>query len=153
MSDAASASEPLRRFLQVARSAGLRVSAAEGIDAARAVELVGFEDRTVLKDTLGLVLAKTPDEKTVYDETFDLFFQRNEFAAKGDDAENPVPEADPVPGPSNGIGGDGMGGAGGESLGSLLASDDNAALATAMEQAARDAGIENIRFFTQKNLY
>ncbi|MFL5282545.1 MAG: vWA domain-containing protein [Rhodopila sp.] len=153
MSDAASASEPLRRFLQVARSAGLRVSAAEGIDAARAVELVGFEDRTVLKDTLGLVLAKTPDEKTVYDETFDLFFQRNEFTGKGDEAENLAPETDPVSGPSNGMGGDGMGGAGGESLGSLLASDDNAALATAMEQAARDAGIENIRFFTQKNLY
>ena len=60
---APSPSEPLRRFLQVARGAGLRVSAAEGIDAARAVDLVGFDDRTVLKDTLGLVLAKTPDEK------------------------------------------------------------------------------------------
>ena len=46
-----------------------------------------------------------------------------------------------------------MGGQGGQSLGSLLASDDRAALATAMEQAAREAGIENIRFFTQKNLY
>src|SRR3954454_14306685 len=112
MSEAASASEPLRRFLQVARSAGLRVSAAEGIDAARAVGLVGFEDRTVLKDTLGLVLAKTPDEKTVYDETFEFFFHRNEFAGKEDEADNPAPEADAVPGPSNGIGGDGMGGTG-----------------------------------------
>ena len=60
---AAPASEPLRRFLQVARGAGLRVSAAEGIDAARAVDIVGFSDRVVLKDTLGLLLAKTPDEK------------------------------------------------------------------------------------------
>ncbi len=55
---AAPATEPLRRFLQVARGAGLRVSAAEGIDAARAVDLVGFSDRTMLKDTLGLILAK-----------------------------------------------------------------------------------------------
>ena len=46
-----------------------------------------------------------------------------------------------------------MGGQGGQSLGSLLESDDRAALATAMQQASRDAGIENIRFFTQKNLY
>ena len=61
--DVAPASEPLRRFLQVARGAGLRVSAAEGIDAARAVDIIGFSDRTVLKDTLGLLLAKTPDEK------------------------------------------------------------------------------------------
>ena len=34
-------SEPLRQFLQAARSAGMRVSAAEGIDAARAVQVVG----------------------------------------------------------------------------------------------------------------
>ena len=52
-----SASEPLRRFLQVARGTGLRVSAAEGIDAARAVEVIGYADRGALKDTLGLVLA------------------------------------------------------------------------------------------------
>ena len=56
------ASEPLRQFLQAARSVGIRVSAAEGIDAARAVQIVGYSDRTVLKDTLSLVLAKTPDE-------------------------------------------------------------------------------------------
>jgi uncharacterized protein with von Willebrand factor type A (vWA) domain len=151
----APATEPLRRFLQVARGAGLRVSAAEGIDAARAVDLVGFSDRTVLKDTLGLILAKTPDEKALYDEAFELYFKRDEFAGKdaaadsGDDAPGQDPFSNPASGPS----GDGMGGQGGQSLGELLADDDRAALATAMEQAAREAGIENIRFFTQKNLY
>ncbi len=35
----------------------------------------------------------------------------------------------------------------------LLEQDDRAALATEMEKAAREAGVENIRFFTQKNLY
>jgi uncharacterized protein with von Willebrand factor type A (vWA) domain len=149
----APASEPLRRFLQVARGAGLRVSAAEGIDAARAVDIVGFEDRTVLKDTLGLLLAKTPDEKAAYDEVFELYFKRDEFAAKDDLDESAPAERDPFSSPANGTGGDGMGGQGGQSLGSLLADDDRVALATAMEQAARDAGIENIRFFTQKNLY
>jgi uncharacterized protein with von Willebrand factor type A (vWA) domain len=153
---AAPASEPLRRFLQVARGAGLRVSAAEGIDAARALDLVGYGDRTVLKDTLGLVLAKTPDEKAAYDEVFELYFQRDEFSGDrpGSDDESPGSETDPSNGPrGDGPGGDGMGGQGGQSLGSLLASDDRATLATAMEQAAREAGIENIRFFTQKNLY
>ena len=81
----APATEPLRRFLQVARGAGLRVSAAEGIDAARAVDLVGFEDRALLKDSLGLVLAKTPDEKAAYDEVFDIYFKRDEFAGGNDD--------------------------------------------------------------------
>src|SRR3954447_873785 len=81
----APASEPLRRFLQVARGAGLRVSAAEGIDAARTVEIIGYTDRTTLKDALGLVLAKTPDEKNLYDEAFDLFFKRDEFAGGAED--------------------------------------------------------------------
>ncbi|WP_428535904.1 vWA domain-containing protein [Rhodopila sp.] len=153
LSDAvAPASEPLRRFLQVARGAGLRVSAAEGIDAARAVDLVGFSDRTILKDTLGLLLAKTPEEKTAYDEVFDLYFQRDEIAAGGDPAEAAEPGSDQQP-PTPNAAGDGVGGQGGQSLGSLLEQDDRATLATAMEQAARDSGIENIRFFTQRNLY
>ena len=148
----APASEPLRRFLQVARGAGLRVSAAEGIDAARAVDLIGYADRTILKDTLGLLLAKTPDEKAAYEEVFDLYFKRDEFAGgNADDREESEPNE--ASSPSNGEGGDGTGGQGGQSLGSLLSADDRATLATAMEQAAREAGIENIRFFTQKNLY
>lgn len=150
----APATEPLRRFLQVARGAGLRVSAAEGIDAARAVDLVGFSDRGTLKDTLGLILAKTPDEKALYDEAFDLYFKRDEFAGGPADVDNQDDPAGQEPSsPASGPGGDGMVGQGGQSLGQLLAGDDRAALATAMEQAARDAGIENIRFFTQKNLY
>jgi uncharacterized protein len=143
----ATASEPLRRFLQVARGAGLRVSAAEGIDAARAVDVVGYADRAVLKDTLSFVLAKTPDEKCLFDECFELYFKRDEFA--GPDAQEP---AFPPPGPS--ISGDGAGGqGGGATLSQMLLDDDRAAMASAMEQAARDAGLENIRFFTQKNLY
>ncbi len=149
---AAPASQPLRRFLQVARGAGLRVSAAEGIDAARAVGIVGFSDRVVLKDTLGLLLAKTPDEKVAYEEVFELFFKRDKIA--GDHADDPAEAAPGAEHPASpAFGGEGFGGQGGQSLGSLLADDDRAALATAMEQAARDSGIENIRFFTQRNLY
>ena len=147
-----SASEPLRRFLQVARGAGLRVSAAEGIDAARALDVIGFGDRVVLKDTLGLILAKTPDEKDLFDEAFDLYFKRDAFTGGGADEDEREPaEGQPNQGPQ--AGGDGMGGSSGQSLSSLLENDDRASLAAAMELAAREAGIENIRFFTQKNLY
>ncbi|MFZ0021932.1 MAG: VWA domain-containing protein, partial [Acetobacteraceae bacterium] len=142
------ASEPLRQFLQAARSVGIRVSAAEGIDAARAVQIVGYSDRTVLKDTLSLVLAKTPDEKHLFDECFDLYFRRDSLAEETEaatDLQTPI-----TPG---GFGGEGTGGGGGRSLSEMLLDDDRAALATAMEEAARDSGIQNIRFFTQKNLY
>ena len=144
-----SSTEPLRQFLQAARGAGIRVSAAEGIDAARAVQLVGFADRTVLKDSLSFLLAKTPDEKNLFDECFDLYFKRDGFAQEDEDAagdgRNPTPQG--------GFGSEGMGGSGGGSLSQLLLDDDRATLATAMEAAARESGIQNIRFFTQKNLY
>src|SRR5579863_2154473 len=98
------ATEPLRQFLQATRSAGLRVSAAEGIDAARAVRLVGYADRTVLKDTLALVLAKTPDEKALFDECFELYFKRDGFASNGTASEDATPPpAQPA------AGGEGMG--------------------------------------------
>ena len=104
----ATASEPLRQFLQATRSAGLRVSAAEGIDAARAVRVVGYADRTVLKDTLALVLAKTPDEKALFDECFELYFKRDGFAPN----DTPAPDdAAPPQGQAAG-GGEGMGSAG-----------------------------------------
>ena len=141
--------EPLRQFLQAARSAGMRVSAAEGIDAARAVQIVGFADRTILKDTLSLVLAKTPDEKHLFDECFDLYFKRDAIAQEDEEpttnSQNPAAQG--------GFGTEGMGGSGATSLSQMLLNDDRATLATAMEQAARDSGIQNIRFFTQKNLY
>lgn len=151
----ATASEPLRRFLQVARGAGLRVSAAEGIDAARAVDLVGFADRSVLKDTLGLILAKTPDEKNLFEEAFDLYFKRDTLAgSETEDGDDPGGgrAAHPPASPASGEG-TGTGGGQGQSLGQLLESDDRAALAAFTERAAREAGIENIRFFTQRNLY
>jgi uncharacterized protein with von Willebrand factor type A (vWA) domain len=148
----AAASEPLRRFLQVARSAGLRVSAAEGIDAARAVDLIGFSDRATLKDTLGLVLAKTPDEKALYDEAFELYFQRDAFYDEDRPQTMPSSAAHDTP---RWMAGDSreMGSSGGRSLSELLESDERAILALAMEVAAHESGIEKIRYLTQKNRY
>lgn len=155
----AAASEPLRRFLQVARGAGLRVSAAEGIDAARAVDLIGFGDRTMLKDTLALILAKTPDEKVVYDETFDLYFKRDDFPLRREDEEQQEQQQSTPPSNTpTGTGGPNeqhieQEGGVGPTLSQLLEKNDSAALATAMEVAARQANLQEIRYFTQKNRY
>lgn len=72
--------EPLRRFLDVVRGTGLRISAAESIDAIRALEVVGYSDKAFLKDALGLVLAKTPSEKVLYEEAFERYFRREGFS-------------------------------------------------------------------------
>ena len=147
--DTAPASEPLRRFLLVARGAGLRVSAAEGIDAARAVDIIGYGDRTRLKDTLGLVLAKSPDEKALYDEAFDLYFRRDDFA----EAHEPETQKPSGGGQHSDLPGPDVPNDPPQSLPDMLEDDDRGGIATAMEMAARDAGMEKIRLKTQKNVY
>ena len=135
------ASEPLLRFVAVARGAGVRVSPAESIDAMRAVALVGYADRTALRDTLCLTLAKTPQEKAVLESCFDAYFARGRAQE-----ETAVPEA--------AIAQEGAFGSGsGDGLGRMLLENDDAAIATAIEEAAEAIGLVNIRFVTQRNLY
>jgi uncharacterized protein len=137
---------PLLDFVRAARSAGLRASPAESIDAARAVEVVGLADRSLLRDTLSLVLAKTVDEKALLESCFDRFFSREGFAA-------PAPET-PTRASEQPTGGDGLGeGAGGGGLAAMLRDGDRAGLAAAMEGAAAEAGLSDIAVFTQVNLF
>jgi uncharacterized protein with von Willebrand factor type A (vWA) domain len=177
----AAASEPLRRFLQAARGMGLRVSAAEGIDAARAADLVGLEDRTLLKDSLGLVLAKTPAEKALYEEAFELYFRRDALldarppaqaaaSQPTDDGDPDQPDADEGAGQAQSSATGGARAAGGSArdgasddeetqsnaeprLAQMLEHADRAALATAIEAHSRELGIDKIRLPTQRNLY
>lgn len=71
----------LTDYIRALRSAGSTVSSAEAIDAARAVALVGYQDRNRLKDTLGVVLAKSEEEKQLHEQLFEAFFSRT--AARG----------------------------------------------------------------------
>ncbi len=144
--------EPLRRFFEAARGAGVRISPAESIDAVRAVEVVGYADRVVLRDTLGLVLAKTPEEKAAFAECFDLYFRREDFAAPEVDPEPEMPDQEPGAAMPGQGGGEGEGGGAG-GLARMLLDNDQAGLAASMEEAGEAAGVQNIRFFTQKNLY
>src|SRR5579875_3000448 len=132
-------SEPLLRFIAAARGAGVRISPAESIDAMRAVALVGYVDRSALRDTLGLVLAKTPQEKAALAACFDAYFARAQL-------EGAAPDVGTAP---EGAAGTGSGGA----LGRMLSEGDEAALATGIEEAAEAVGLVNIRFVTQRNLY
>jgi hypothetical protein len=124
---------PLLDFLRAARSAGLRISPAESIDAARAVDQVGYADRTTLRDTLSLVLAKTAEEKRLFADCFDLFFSRPAFAPE--QPEEPAPAAAESP------------------LAQMLLSGDQSGLAAAAESAAAELRVSNITIFTQVNLY
>jgi hypothetical protein len=138
---------PLIEFVRAARSAGLRVSPAESIDAVRAVQAVGWQDRAALREALALVMAKTVEEKRAFAACFDLFFRR--------EAPRPIPPgpgaAEPGGVPAGGEG-EGQGGAG-SALGRMLLAGDEAGLAAALEQAAQQANIRDIVVFTQVNLF
>ena len=94
----------LTSFIAALRNADVRISTAETLDAMSAVELCGYRNREFLKDTLALVLPKTPDEKYTFDETFDQF-----FAFKDVKGESVVTELDGDGEEAEGEGGAGQG--------------------------------------------
>src|SRR5204863_7956545 len=100
--------ENLHRFFRAARGAGVRLSPAESIDAMRAVSKIGFTDRTILRDTFLLTLAKTQDEKKALGDCFDLFFDQPEPAQTPEDSE-----ADKADTPESGAASETPGDAGG----------------------------------------
>jgi uncharacterized protein with von Willebrand factor type A (vWA) domain len=140
----------LHRFFRAARGAGVHVSPAESIDAMRAVEKVGFAERTILRDTLLLTLAKSEDEKKALGACFDLFFsqaepERKEANDNPADAETPASQS-----PTSG------GGAESQNLGPLaqmLLSQDRNAAAAAIANASAAASLSDIRFFTQRGIF
>jgi uncharacterized protein with von Willebrand factor type A (vWA) domain len=143
--------ENLHRFFRAARGAGVRVSPAESIDAMRAVEKVGLSDRTILRDTFLLTLAKSEDEKKALGDCFDLFFTQPELAPPSPandqpDAVTSQPDKPESSGSSQSI----------ENLGPLarmLLAQDGAAIAAAIASASSAASLTEIRYFTQRGLF
>jgi len=133
----------LEDFIRSLRAAEVRVSVAEAMEAHEVVAHVGYADRGLLKDSLSLTLAKTVGEKQRFNDSFDLFFARDQFVAREDagggaDGEAADENTDQQPETGN-------------DLADMLLNDDREGLAAAMEQAGRDAGVGTIRFRTQVN--
>ncbi|MGR8921089.1 MAG: VWA domain-containing protein [Gammaproteobacteria bacterium] len=152
----------LSDFIKALRAADVRVSTAESIDAASALDMVGFEERGLLKQALSQVLAKSHEDKQRFDECFEAFFHRRELSAlddalapaagAGEDSEASADGAEPGDGETGG-GTSGGGEGGGESLAQLLEAGDGAALEQRMAAGARAVQLENIRLFTQRGMY
>ena len=64
----------LGRFVEALRREGLAASPAEAVDAGRAVEAVGVENRDRFRAALGATLAKGVRDREVFDRLFDRFF-------------------------------------------------------------------------------
>lgn len=163
-------------FIKALRTAEVKVSPAETLDAMHTLGVVGFENRQFLKDSLSIVLSKTPDEKLAFDECFNHFFTSEQFRPSqtdegmdesdqdGGDQGEFEPDSNQA-GEGQGQGGS-QGGSGGESqeseedglsptspLGILLLSGDKTELSIKIAEAGRAAEVNKIVVFTQKGLY
>jgi len=135
----------LEQFLRALRAADVKVSPAEAIDAARTISTVGYADRELFKDALCATLAKTRDEVDRFDQTFETFFNRDQFHLPppppegdrqgGDAASSPEAEEAAAQSP----------------LAQMLLQGDSTAVAQAMEAAAERAGVGEIRLSTQRS--
>ncbi len=67
--------EAIQRFVSALRREGVGVTPAEAIDAARAVRLVGIEDKEDFRLALRFTLAKTRPEVEAFDRAFRSFFK------------------------------------------------------------------------------
>lgn len=127
----------LTDFIRALRSGGVDVSPAETIDAAGALKVIGYADKTALKNSLGCALAKSADEKTIHDDLFDLYFSRKPPEQKNDAASQDNNEQSE----------------GASDIEQLSQEGDEAAISMALEMAAQEAGVQDIRFSTQTAYY
>ncbi|WP_225783258.1 VWA domain-containing protein [Xenophilus sp. Marseille-Q4582] len=133
----------LAGFVRALRAAGAEASPAEAIDAARTVALLGYADRANLKSALGVVLAKSEEDKQIHDRLFDLYFS--------------APAAAPQAGADRGqVAGRTPGRTGDTAVDALIAlatpqagGQASDALRSALARAAAQAGVDDIRFATQ----
>lgn len=64
----------LAEFVDMLRYADVPVSIGEVLDAGRTIELLGYDDRGLLKAALSQVMAKTTEEMESFDQCFEEFF-------------------------------------------------------------------------------
>ena len=137
----------LRDFIHILRSSDLRVSTSESIDAMNVVSKIGFDNKSLLRDSLSFSLAKTLREKEIFNECFDNFFEENYMNLKSDELPEENHERDIEFDDLNNS--ENMQ----KSLEELYKNSDKTSLMTAMALAARDANLQDIKLFTQVGMF
>ena len=138
----------LAGFVRALRVAGAQASTAEAIDAARAMALVGFGDRDSLKASLGVVLAKSVEEKVIHDRVFDLYY------SLPDAPDNPNEDRPQDSASQDEAAGERTGDAEVDALLDLAdGRQGRDALDAALRRAAGQAGVDDIRFSSQTSFF
>lgn len=148
----------LEDFLRVLRATGMPVSVAESIDAHTAVRAVGLRERALLKGALGATLAKSAEDRRLFDESFERFFG---FTEPVNDPEGTT-EEDAAPTSAQGSGA-GAGGGGGQApqleddapqnLSEQLLRGEWEQLDARISAAGQRQGLNRIAAFTQRGRF
>lgn len=137
----------LRDFIHILRSSDLRVSTSESIDAMNVVSKIGFNNKSLLRDSLSFSLAKTLREKEIFNECFDNFFKENYMNLKHNELPQEKLEEDIELEELNNLEKKQ------KNLEELYKNSDKTSLMTAMALAARDANLQDIKLFTQVGMF
>ena len=137
----------LRDFIHILRSSDLRVSTSESIDAMNVVSKIGFNNKSLLRDSLSFSLAKTLREKEIFNECFDNFFKENYMNLKHNELPQEKFEEDIELEELNNLEKKQ------KNLEELYKNSDKTSLMTAMALAARDANLQDIKLFTQVGMF
>lgn len=133
-------------FISALRRAGLPVSSDETLAAAESIRILGFDNRRQLKSALSLVLAKTEPDKQRFSECFERFY--NTGATQGVEANPQVETRRQEDQPPQAIADPGLT----PSLSNLLQASHEQ-LRLSVQQAGENAGVEDIRLFTQRGVF
>ena len=140
------------RFVSALRNADVRVSPAETLTAFDVVRRVGIADQTLLKDSLALALAKSQDEKSRFDDTFERFFfqlafqepAKRTFLAKFDAKADREAALDALQGDISAQLIDAV---------AAVLNDDRTALAVRVQQVAESLNIHEISSLREKSVF
>jgi len=126
----------LTDFVKALRNSNVRVSPAETIDAVSVVDAVGYDDKELLKKTLSIVLSKTPDEKEKFNDCFDDFFSdeiKQQISLENDQLSD-IKDVD-------------------SDLAKKLLEGSQGELMLSIAEAAEEAEIREIKYFTQRSVF
>lgn len=141
--------QTLENFYKAVRATGVSVSPSDSIETSRTVTLVGYHNRGILRNAFQVSLAKSAAEQTLIGECFDQFFRFNAFETidqLGHEQKNSESASTDDAVPAEAYQGD-------NPLSKMLLERDAASLSGEMQRAAREVGLSDIWFFTQKSLY
>jgi len=153
----AASSDQLLAFIHYLRGLKIPVSPADTLDAIGVAELLGYEDRTLLKNGLAAALAKSHYELGAFETAFEQFFQGVSNRERPQGPRETEDNAGETGAPSNANPDtsepDPLDGLRGNALFDALESQNESALSVAIETAAAEAKVEEISLFTQRGQY